>query len=1212
MTNAVSTTNTDKRKTLKEDEKDLKNVETYRYEEVLEASNIYFGKNENSELPARVFADKYALRNKNNEFLEKTPDDMHWRIAKEIARVEKTKFSGTSITPLSEHEIHSYIKEFEKIIPQGSPMYAIGNPYQYVSAGNCFVANSPDDSYGSIMKIDEEIVQISKRRGGVGVDLDKLRPTNFATQNAARTSTGIPSFMKRYSNSIREVGQEGRRGALLLSLSIHHPDAINLYNKETDGPIEEIELPGDKYSSGYKTTTEYYNPKKLDFVSIKLDRQLVTGANISVKLTDEFMNAVAKGEKYEQRWPVDAKEPKYSKWVDARSVWRKIIHVAWLSGEPGLLLWDNIIRESPADCYADLGFKTVSTNPCITGDTPVYTADGRGNVPIKQLADEGKDVDVFCLDDKNNMVVRKMRNPRITGYDKDIYKVTFDDGSSLRCTGNHKIKTTDNDYKEAKDLEYGDSILTCSEIHKPIVGDAKKRRTKYYRWLKISGKVARTERSLIEARSQGYEAKEIDGHPCVKKICEATGKEFWVNFFNREISFISLAEANKWRANNDIDVEKKRIEKYQEGHRKRSEKIRIKQLKIYTSLKQELDRDPMMKEWEGKCKLNSIPFRVGKKAKYGFKSYSEVKKEGELFNHRVEKVEIVGKENVYSGTVDEFHNYFSCIKESKTKPGKPKSLYINNLNCGELPLCSLDSCRLLVVNLMSCVDDPFTQKSKFNYKRLYEYTQIAQRFMDDFIELELEKIDSIINKIESDPEDYATKCRELDLWIGVREKCEKGRRTGTGITALANAIAACGIGYSSKKGLDMSEKIYATLKLGAYRMSVDLAEAIGPFPIWDKKRETDHPFLNRIAETSVVDGDFSVEGKDIYKDMQKFGRRNIALLTTAPTGSVSICAKNVNTFGTSGGIEPEFAISYTRRKKGNPGDLNFRSDFVDQTGDHWMNFKVFSGGARDWSEITGETNIEKSPWHGHLAPEIDWAKRVELQSRCNRHIDHSISGTVNLPNDAKEEDVAKIYEAAWRQGAKGITVYRDGCRTGVLVADNSKLNSSITKSNAPKRPKDLAARIHHITVKGTQYFVMVGLMNGEPYEIFAGKNGFIDKKVNKAEISRIKRGHYMASLSDGSVVDEITDHITDEEAAITRMISTCLRHGVDIKYCVDQLEKVPGDLNSFAKSISRALKKHIPDNSIVTGFSCPECDHSDIVRSEGCKKCLNCGWTACS
>jgi len=812
---------------------------TYSYNEAFQASVDYFS---GDELAAKVFVDKYALRNEEQEFLELTPTDMHWRIAKELHRIEEKKFKK----PLSLDEIFSYLDRFKRLVPQGGPMSGIGNPYQCMTLSNCYVIGTDPacDSYGGICRVDEQLVQISKRRGGVGLDISHIRPAGSATKNAARTSTGIVPFMERYSNSIREVGQSGRRGALLISLSVHHPEVI-------------------------------------DFATVKHDLTKVTGANISIKLTDEFLNAVENDEEYEQRWPVDSSEPKISKKVRARDVWDKIIASARNMAEPGLLFWDNIIRESPADSYAKFGFRTISTNPC-----------------------------------------------------------------------------------------------------------------------------------------------------------------------------------------------------------------------------------------------------------------------------------------------------------------------------SELTLSILDSCRLFLANLFGYVIHPFTKDAYFDFDLFYKEAQILQRFMDDMIDLEIECIDKIIKKIKTDPEPDDVKRSELDLWKQIRKACTDGRRTGSGITALADTMAACGIKYGSDESIEFTGKVYKTLKLGCYRSSVDMAKELGAFPVWDYELEKDCAFLKRIEE----------EDPQLYKDMKKYGRRNIALLTTPPAGSVSIETQ------TSSGIEPVFMLSYTRRKKGNPNDKNVRVDFVDQNGDCWQEFEVYHPKLKMWMEITGKKDLEKSPYYGCCAEEINWVQRVKLQAAAQKHVDHSISSTINLPEDVTTEQVAEIYTAAWKSGCKGITVYRKNCRTGVLVDKNSlnKRGEKIQKTTAPSRPKLLPADVHHIKVKGEEYFVLVGMLNHEPYEIFSGKNGFIGKNVTGGTLLKVKRGHYRLEAEDDNVImDDISNYCTDEEEALTRLASISLRHGADVNFIVHQLEKVKGDMYGFAKSMVRVLKKYIKDGEKVAGEKCGSCSAESLQRREGCVICMNCGWSKC-
>jgi ribonucleoside-diphosphate reductase alpha chain len=807
--------------------------QVYTHEETYKASLEYF---QGDELAAKVFVDKYALKNKEGEFLEKTPDDMHRRIAKELSRIEAGRFHS----PLPFETIYGLLRNFEKIVPQGSPMFGIGNYEQFSTLSNCYVVASPLDSYGDIFRADEQLAQISKRRGGVGLDLSNLRPNMSKTNNAARNSTGVVSFAKRYSNTIREVGQDGRRGALMLTLSVHHPDII-------------------------------------EFASSKTKSDQVTGANISIRLTDEFLNAVLQDDVYEQRWPVEGSNPKISKMVSAKSVWKKIIELAHATAEPGLLFWDNIKRESPADCYAS--YQTISTNPC-----------------------------------------------------------------------------------------------------------------------------------------------------------------------------------------------------------------------------------------------------------------------------------------------------------------------------SELPLSADDSCRLLLINLFSYVCNPFTKETYFNFDAFYADCQVAQRLMDDIVELELEAIDRIIAKIESDPEPDEVKDRELYLWISIRQACFSGRRTGTGITALGDTIAALGIRYGTDESIEVTDKIYKTLKLGCYRASVDMAKELGPFPAWDYELEKNNPFLLRIGDEDPI----------LYEDMKTYGRRNIALLTTAPAGTVSIETR------TSSGCEPIFMIAYKRRKKINPSDQHARVDFVDQSGDKWEEFTVYHPKVKTWMEVTGLTDLTQSPYHLATAEEIDWEQRVKLQAVANRHVDHAISSTINLPEEVTVEKVAEIYEAAWKSGCKGITVYRKNCRTGVLIEKPTlQPENKIVKTHAIKRPKVLDCDIYNTMSGGKRYFVVVGLLGKDPYEVIAGTHAFSPRSEH-GEVVKIRQGVYQLQTKEGEALcDNIAEHCSDDQEAMLRMVSASLRHGCEIRFVVEQLEKVRGSLQTFAKALGRVLKKYIPDGTKVSD-ACPECSQETLQRQNGCVTCVNCGFSKCS
>lgn len=813
---------------------------TYTYEEAFRESVQYFN---GDELASKVFLDKYALRDNEDNILEDTPDKMHQRLAKEFARIEKTKFKK----PLTEETIYEYIKDFKRIIPQGSPMYGIGNPYQYISTSNCFVIDSPEDSYAGILKTDEEIVQISKRRGGVGLDMSTLRPKHTRTTNAAKTSTGIISFLNRFSNTIREVGQHGRRGALLVSLSAHHPDII-------------------------------------DFITSKKDLTKVIGANISVRLSDEFLNAVKNNTTYELRWPVDSNNPVISKQVDAKEVWDIIIESAWASAEPGLLFWDTIINESPTDCYSKFGFNSLTTNPC-----------------------------------------------------------------------------------------------------------------------------------------------------------------------------------------------------------------------------------------------------------------------------------------------------------------------------GEIILCSNDSCRLLALCLYSYVEKPFSKDAYFNFEKFYADAKIAQRFQDNIIDLEIEAISKIIQKVKNDPEDKDIKIRELELWNKILEKAKQGRRTGTGITALGDTLAALNIKYGSEESIQMVEKIYKTLKLGCYESSVEMAEELGAFPIWDYDLEKNNPFLNRITE----------DAPNIYNKMKKYGRRNIACLTTPPAGSISLLTQ------TTSGIEPCFQLSYKRRKKINENDADIQVNYIDANGDKWQEFEVLHPKLKEWMRITGEKDIQKSPWYGCCAEDINWQNRVRMQAVANQNVCHSISSTVNLPEDISKEEVAKIYQTAWESGVKGITVYRKNCRTGVMVDNkNVEKQDKIIYYNAPKRPKTLPCDIYHVSVKGNPYFVLIGKLADQPYEVFAGdatQKDNIPKTLKQGYITKEKRGKYSLFKKDNNkdpINPDISTAMTEEYEVITRLLSSNLRHGCNVKHMVEQLEKTNGDLMSFGKAIARVLKKYIKDGEAVSGEECGECG-SQLVRKDGCVHCVSCGWSKC-
>lgn len=843
-------------------------LRTYTHEEALKDATKYF---KGDELAANVWLNKYALKDSDGNIYESNPDQMHRRLAKEIARIE-SKYAN----PYTEQEIYDVLKGFKYIVPQGGPMTGIGNDFQIGSLSNCFVIGNEgnSDSYGGVMKIDEEQVQLMKRRGGVGHDLSHIRPKGSPVKNSALTSTGVVPFMERYSNSTREVAQDGRRGALMLSISIKHPDAQH-------------------------------------FIDAKMDGTKVTGANVSVRIDDEFMRAVKSNSEYKQQYPIHSDNPLYTKTINAKEVWDKIIHNAWKSAEPGILFWDTVINESIPDSYADLGFRTVSTNPC-----------------------------------------------------------------------------------------------------------------------------------------------------------------------------------------------------------------------------------------------------------------------------------------------------------------------------GEIPLCPYDSCRLLAVNLYSYVDNPFTENATFNYEKFNKHTQIAQRIMDDIVDLEIEKVNRIIEKIEADPESPEVKRTELNLWQKIKTKSIQGRRTGVGITAEGDMLAALGLKYGTKEATNFSTEVHKKFALAAYRASVEMAKERGAFPIYDSIREEKNPMINRIKEADPA----------LYTDMVKYGRRNIALLTIAPTGTTSLMTQ------TSSGIEPVFMVSYKRRRKVNPNDKNVRVDFVDEVGDSWEEFHVFHHKFVTWLEVNGynadevskmeeeELNkiIAKSPYFGATANDVDWVEKVRLQGAVQKWIDHSISVTVNVPNDVKEELVSQIYLTGWESGCKGITVYRDGSRSGVLVSNDKKsekeeIINQFLETNAPKRPDKLEAEIIQFNNENEKWIAVIGLLDGRPYEIFTGA-----ARESFSILSQVKKGWVIKSKSeDGktrydfqyedshgykTTIEGLSRTFNEEYWNYAKLISGVLRHGMPLSFVVDMVDNLhlsEETLNTWKKGVVRSLKKFIPDGTKPAENTCPSCNEPSLVYEEGCLNCKSCGHSKC-
>jgi len=1273
------------------------------YEEAIKDSIEYFN---GDELAAQVFLGKYALTSPEGDILEKTPDDMHKRLAKEFARIEQ-KYPN----PLSEDEIYSYLKDFKYIIPQGSPMSGIGNPYQTVSISNCFVIESPYDSYGGILKTDQEQIQIMKRRGGVGFDISTIRPKGLITKNAAKTTDGIAIFMERYSNSTIECAQSGRRGALMLSISIHHP---------------EIET----------------------FINIKRDLKKVTGANISIRLSDEFMNAVKDNKNYEVRFPVDNKvNPQIRKEINAKQIWDQIIDSAWISAEPGLLFWDNIINTTPTECYKEQGFGTVSTNPCFSGETLIAVADGRNAVSIKQLSEEGKDVPVYSLNPSTGLVeIKTGRNPRITGHNQKIVRVTLDDMSFLDVTPNHEFLLKDGTRKQAKDLVSGDSLPRFSKYAQSIKKDSKpyylvhcntkdmtKNRVYEHRliaqynnpkkwnavyenakksgWANTGGLVVhhkdynglnnspdnleimtfkehqqfhaehdckgfangnsysvtneeiknkateltktlgrrfslneweqfasmnqlpsgftdfrktlaanptelaklcaiefgydhidtdpRVVKTLQNMLSQGYVANIVDNQVFVEKICEICDSKFSINHLQREASFCSQA-CSLIYVNSNKDINTARTKTLNETYKVKLDSIKIKQAQMFSKLKFDLERKPLMKEWEQACKQENLSYRL--KTKYGFQNWKEVQEAGTNYNHKVVSVvEIEGLHDVYNITADDNHmvSVITKVVDNVSYMG------VHVFNCGEIVLSPYDSCRLLLINTLSFVKNQFTSGAEFDYENFSKITKISQRLMDDMIDLELECIDKIINKVEIDPEPQEVKQVELDLWKKIKKAAINGRRTGLGVTAIGDTMAALNIHYGTEKSVEVIEEIYKQLGLNAYRETVNLAKERGAFPVYDYNLEKEHVFINRIMNLD----------ENLRKNWEKYGRRNIALTTTAPAGSVSILTQ------TTSGIEPAFEVIYKRRKKINSNDKEARVDFIDATGIKWQEYKVYHHQYKKWMQVAGKEAIEDSPYYKARANDIDWGMKIKAQAAAQKWICHSISNTTNLPSDISKETVSDIYMTGWLSGTKGVTIYRDGCRDGVLIAETKQkqiITEDFIETHAPKRPEMLPCDIYQITVKGEKWNAFVGLYHDKPYEIFAGRSEHISipKSAKKGFIK--KNGTYNVIIGEGDneiiVKDLAKVFANDTESAFTRTLSLALRHGTAVQFVVEQVVKggeKDSDLFSFSKAISRVLKTYIKDGTKIKK-KCDSCGSEDLAYLEGCLSCTSCGNSKCN
>jgi ribonucleoside-diphosphate reductase alpha chain len=1219
----------------------------YNYADALEVSKEYFN---GEEISAKVFLDKYALKNSENVLLEATPKEMFHRIATEIHRIEKKKYKR----PLSYDEIMDYIVDFNRIVPQGSPMAGIGNPYQYVTISNCYVVPSPTDSYSGICREDEHIVQISKRRGGVGTDISNLRPNGSATTNAARSSTGIIPFMERYSNTIREVGQCLHRDTFILT-------------KEGLKPISEVTVKDKVWSKEKWVNVNKIikNEKPCIKIKTKHGREIVCSkehvfhtvdGEVSAgtfKVGDKVTQIVGEGWEGKE---VNLVRDDYNKdGYNNSNRLNEDISLPFILDEK----LSYILGYSYGDGYVGRqvnGKNTCLSFSCSDGWEEIKNKISANvkdifnyDIKIKKHEDACEDLVIFSrivleFLSKNEILKQKAGNlifpSKILESKKEIVFAFlagyFDaDGCDQKSKKAYKVASIDKDF-----LLVVQNILSSFGI----ISRIHKQKREEYKWsdiysLSINGKKSQSMfRELmsqsIKVQNTIFETKNRDLTKSIYKVKDFNTKYSRHSYIIDNSQYISYSTCD--RLIEDLKIEKNiyllqdevcSISEYLDGENQEvydlcldSEHLffanglyahnsgRRGALMLTISIHHpEVIDFAKVKRDLGKVTGANLSIRLSDE-------FLEAVKKGEDYEQRfpvdakkgeAQISKMVNAREVWMQIIENAHAqaepgllfWDRIISESPADCYSEFGYATTSTNpCGELPLCPYDSCRLLLLNLFGYVKNPFTKQAFFDFESFKTDAQIAQRFMDDLIDIELEMIDKIISKVKNDPEDIEIKRTELELWKNMKKTCAKARRTGTGITALGDALAALGIKYGSKESVVKTEEIYKTLKLACYRSSVEMAKEIGPFEIWNPKLENDNPFLLRIKE----------EDPELYKDMNKYGRRNIACLTTAPAGSISILTQ------TTSGIEPLFQISYKRRKKVNDRDGGVRVDYIDPKGDAWQEFNIYHPKVKMWMEITGEIDIEKSPWYGCCADDLNWLNRVKLQAAANRHVDHSISSTINLPEDVTVEEVAKIYETAWKEGCKGITVYRKNCRTGVLVDNTSEERKvAIVKTHATKRPNILPADIYHTVSKGELYFVMVGLLGDDPYEVFAGKNGQIKKSIKNGMIKKMKRGRYALLAENGEILqDDISKHISDDQEAITRLISSNLRHGCDVSFVVHQLEKVEGDLLSYSKAIARVLKKYIPDNTRVHGETCKECG-AELVRKEGCISCQSCGYSKC-
>jgi ribonucleotide reductase alpha subunit len=1138
----------------------------YTFDQVYSSTLKYFNGNE---LATDVWLRKYALKDYDGNLLEKSPDDMHKRMAREFARIEsKYKFHphkdlsdyGKQRISLTEEAIFNLFKDFKQIIPQGSVMAVLGDTSRIGVLSNCFVVPQPYDSYGGILYTDQQISQVAKRRGGIGFDISTLRPEGANVKNIAHTSTGAISFMHRFSNTTREVALNGRRAALMLTIDCRHPDIL-----------------------------EFINIKKMDNTK-------VTGANISVMWTDDFMEAVRNNTEYTLRWPVDKplEESKYTKVVKARDIWDSAVTSAYKSAEPGMIFIDTMRNYSTCNPYQ----KIVSTNPCQPEFAYVLTEQG-----IRQIKDISVG-DFIWSSEGWSRVTNKWRS----GY-KPVYEYNTTAGNFIG-TGNHrvlsqgmKIPVSDAD---SMDILCGDrynivDIDLQAVMDGLVIGDGGVHKISAH---KVYLTIGQDDQDYHNDNISSY----IVGRHAVKhnawKVRTTINEDELPHTYHRYIpsrylyahhnivaSFLrGLYSANGSVVGNRVSLKATSFTII------RQVQIMLSSIGIrsyYTT-----NKSKIVKHHNGSFRskqsydLNITTDRDVFSRKVGFiQQYKNDKLHSITHNpsndkiktYDITNIKYLGDFDVYDMTVDnESHTYWTAG--------------INVSNCSEIAM-GPDACRLIAINMFSSVKNPYTDTSRFDYDHWYKLCYEAMVLSDNLVDLELEHIRRVIDKIKSDPEPDNVKDVELRTWEMFYNSGLRGRRTGLGYTALGDTLAA--LGYKYDESLSVIDSILKTKFLAEWDATTDMSITRGAMPYWE--------------DTGLLETDFTrfieKEHPAAYSRMLKHGRRNVSISTVAPTGSVSLLAKLTTRHGTTSGIEPLFAPWYIRRKKINSKDKGVLIDFVDAMGDSWTHFTVFHNGLLEWADANGVDNVQdnytQTPYYQACAPDISWTQRVDIQATSQKYTSHSISSTINLPATSSVEDVEVIYTTAYNKGLKGITVYVDGSRDGVLITEDKQ--KVIAKTNATKRPNELPCRINNTKVLGENWVVLVGFLGNDPYEVFAFKNGSIT--CSEGTLAKRGKGRYDLVCGGDMIIKDITStYNSDEEQALTRLISLSLRHGADLKYIYEQLSKSQGNVVSFSKAINRTLKKFVPDDFTL---KCTDCGSSNVSKQEGCESCLDCGSSKC-